>query len=139
MAHRRRGAGEAPELPGFAAFGALQRALATRNSKIFFGASLTAWTGLWMHRIAVSWLAWEMTGSTFWVGVVAFSDLAPAALISPIAGAVADRVDRVKLTTVSQAVIALEAASVAALVVTDQITVGLLIALELMSVYQQVL
>lgn len=129
----RRGAGGAPDLPSFAAFGALQRALATRNSKIFFGASLTAWTGLWMHRIAVSWLAWEMTGSTFWVGVVAFADLAPAAFISPIAGAVADRVDRVKLTTLSQAVIALEAASVASLAATEQITVGLLIALELMS------
>ncbi|MBC9207552.1 MFS transporter [Roseomonas aerophila] len=134
-AARRRGWGRPGllTLAGFAAFGGLQRALSTRNARIFFGGSLTAWTGLWMHRIAVTWLAWEMTGSAFWVGVVAFSDLAPAAFISPIAGAVADRVDRVKLTTISQAVIALEAASVATLVATGQITIGLLIALELIS------
>jgi predicted MFS family arabinose efflux permease len=134
MARRpRRGAGGAPELASFAAFGALQRALSTRNSKVFFSASLMAWTGLWMHRIAVSWLAWEMTRSTFWVGVVAFSDLAPAAFISPIAGAVADRVDRVRLTIAAQAVIALEAASVATLVATGHINVALLVALELVS------
>ncbi|MFD1110444.1 MFS transporter [Pseudoroseomonas ludipueritiae] len=112
-------------------FGALGRALSTRNARIFFGASLTAWTGLWMHRIAVAWLAWEMTGSAFWVGLVAFSDLAPAAFISPIAGAVADRVDRVRLTTIAQAAIALEAATVAALVAAGMMQVELLILLEL--------
>ena len=112
-------------------FGALGRALSTRNARIFFGASLTAWTGLWMHRIAVAWLAWEMTGSAFWVGLVAFSDLAPAAFISPIAGAVADRVDRVRLTTIAQAAIALEAATVATLVAAGMMQVELLILLEL--------
>ena len=68
-------------------FGTLTRALSHRNARIFFGASLTAWTGLWMHRIAVSWLAWELTGSAFWVGVVAVCDLAPAVNVSPFAGA----------------------------------------------------
>ncbi|WP_278247600.1 MFS transporter [Teichococcus deserti] len=114
-------------------FGALSRALATRNARIFFGASLTSWTGLWMHRIAVAWLAWEMTRSALWVGLVAFSDLAPAAVISPIAGAVADRLDRLKLATISQAVIGIEAAAVATLVATDNISIGLLVALELCS------
>jgi predicted MFS family arabinose efflux permease len=114
-------------------FGALGRALSTRNARIFFGASLTAWTGLWMHRIAVAWLAWEMTNSALWVGLVAFSDLAPAAFISPIAGAVADRVDRVRLTTIAQAAIALEAATVATLVATGQMRVEYLILLELFS------
>jgi predicted MFS family arabinose efflux permease len=127
------GPARAPELASFAAFGALGRALATRNARIFFGGSLIAWTGLWMHRISVAWLAWEMTGSALWVGLVAFSDLAPAALISPIAGAVADRVDRVRLTTISQAVIACEAATVATLVATGHMRIEYLIALELVS------
>ena len=59
-----------------------------------------------MHRIAVMWLAWELTGSAFWVGMVAFCDLAPAIIFSPIAGAVADRMNRVKLTMIAQSVIA---------------------------------
>ena len=55
-----------------ASFGALGRAFSTRDSRLFFSGSIVAWTGLWMQRIAVSWLAWELTGSAFWVGMVAF-------------------------------------------------------------------
>ncbi|HZF77884.1 MAG TPA: MFS transporter [Acetobacteraceae bacterium] len=113
-------------------FGALGRALSHRNARIFFGASLTAWTGLWMHRIAVSWLAWELTGSAFWVGMVAFCDLAPAVIASPIGGAVADRVDRVRLAMVSQAAIGVQALLVAALAWSGAMTIGLLLVLELL-------
>ncbi len=91
---------------------------------------MVAWTGLWMQRIAVSWLAWELTGSAFWVGLVAFCDLAPAVIASPLAGAYADRVDRVKLATATQVVIAVQAAAVAGLTAAGQMTIGLLLALE---------
>jgi MFS family permease len=113
-----------------ASFGTLGRALSHRNARIFFGASLTAWTGLWMHRIAVSWLAWELTGSAFWVGMVAFCDLAPAVVVSPIAGAIADRADRLRLTMLSQAAIGLNAALIAALVALGAMNIGVLLVLE---------
>ncbi|WP_245215361.1 MFS transporter [Pararoseomonas baculiformis] len=113
--------------------GPLSRAFSSRNARIFFGASLSAWTGLWMHRIGVAWLAWELTRSPAWVGLIAFADLAPAVLVSPIAGAVADRVDRVRLTMLSQGTIAAEAAVVAALAATGNISIGLLFALEMVS------
>ncbi len=110
--------------------GALARALSHRNARLFFGASAIAWTGLWIHRIAVAWLAWDMTRSAFWVGMVAFCDLAPAVLFSPIAGAVADRVDRVRLTMLSQAAIAAQAAAIALLLAAGQLGIGLLLVLE---------
>lgn len=112
--------------------GALGRALSHRNARLFFGASATAWTGLWIQRIAVAWLAWEMTRSAFWVGLVAFCDLAPAVLFSPIAGAVADRVDRVRLTMVSQAAIAVQAAAIAALLAAGLLSIELLLVLEVL-------
>jgi MFS family permease len=115
-----------------AALGGLRRALSHRNARIFFGGSLIAWTGLWMHRIAVAWLAWELTGSAAWVGVVAFCDLAPAVVVSPFAGAVADRVDRVRLSMVTQALIALQAATVATLAATGLMTIGILLVLEVL-------
>ena len=71
-------------------FGALGRALSHRDARLFFLASVVSWTGLWVHRIAIAWLAWEMTRSAFWVGMVAFCDLAPAVVFSPLAGAIAD-------------------------------------------------
>lgn len=113
-----------------AAFSSLGRALSHRNAKIFFGGSLVSWTGLWVHRIAVMWLAWELTRSSFWVGMVAFCDLAPAVIVSPIAGAIADRVDRVRLTIWTQVAIAAVAAVIAFLVAMDEMTIGILLALE---------
>ncbi len=86
-----------------------------------------------MHRIAIAWLAWEMTRSAFWVGMVAFCDLAPAVLFSPIAGAIADRMDRVRLTMISQTAIGLQAAAVAALIAAGELTIGLLLVLEVAS------
>jgi MFS family permease len=110
--------------------GGLGRALSHRDSRIFFGASLTAWTGLWMHRIAVAWLAWQLTGSAFWVGMVAFCDLAPAVIVSPLAGVAADRVDRVRLAMLSQGLIALQAGVLAALTASGHMTIGILLVLE---------
>ncbi len=116
-----------------ASFGALPRALATRDSKLFFAGSMVAWTGLWMQRIAVSWLAWELTGSSFWVGMVAFCDLAPAVLISPIAGAIADRMDRVKLTMWTQVALAFQALAVASITYSGHMTIAILLALEVVN------
>lgn len=113
-----------------ASLSTLTRALSHRNAKIFFGGSIVSWIGLWVHRIAVMWLAWELTRSSFWVGLVAFCDLAPAVIVSPIAGAVADRVDRIWLTTWTQLAIACVAGTIAFLVAMDQMTIGLLLALE---------
>ncbi len=84
-----------------------------------------------MHRIAVMWLAWQLTGSAFWVGLVAFSDLAPAVIFSPVAGAVADRMDRVKLTMIAQSVIAAEAFCTAMLTASGHISIVPLICFEL--------
>jgi len=119
-------------LPGLGGTGALGRALSHRNARLFFGASATAWTGLWIHRIAVAWLAWDMTRSAFWVGMVAFCDLAPAVIFSPIAGAFADRLDRVRLTMLSQAAIAVQAGAIAFLIAAGQMTIGLLLVLEVL-------
>ncbi len=85
-----------------------------------------------MHRIAVMWLAWELSRSSFWVGMVAFADLAPAVIFSPIAGAVADRMDRVKLTMIAQMAVAAAALCTATLTATGYISVAALIAFELL-------
>ncbi|MGE3628181.1 MAG: MFS transporter [Hyphomicrobiales bacterium] len=58
--------------------------------------------GTWMQRMAVGWLAWDMTASPLWLGIIAFADLAPAVIVGPIGGAVADRRDRLRLVQVTQ-------------------------------------
>src|SRR4051812_9023927 len=113
--------------------GALGRALSHHDARLFFTASVVSWTGLWVHRIAVTWLAWQMTGSAFWVGMVAFCDLAPAVVFSPIAGAIADRADRVRLTMASQAAIAVQAGTIGLLLAFGELSIGLLLVLEMAS------
>jgi predicted MFS family arabinose efflux permease len=109
----------------------LRRTLSEPNCRIFYGGSLLAWTGMWMQRVAVGWIAWELTGSTFWIGVVAFADLFPAVVVSPIAGAMADRVDRLKLTIATQLAAIAQAIVLGTLAAAGLLNIWLLVALEL--------
>jgi MFS family permease len=113
------------------ALSTLRRTLAEPNCRIFYGGSLLAWTGMWMQRVAVGWLAWELTGSTFWIGIVAFADLFPAVVISPIAGAMADRVDRLRLTIATQLAAIAQAIVLGTLAAANLLTIELLVVLEL--------
>ena len=90
---------------------------------------MVCWTGSWVQRIATDWLAWELTHSALWVAIIAFCNLVPSVVISPIAGAVADRMDRVKLTVASQYVAASQAAILVALILTGTIRVEFMAAL----------
>jgi MFS family permease len=84
---------------------------------------------MWMQRIAIGWLTWELTGSGFWLGVVAFADFFPVILIGPLAGAAADRWDRLKVVMTSQAIGLAQATVLFILTVTGHINIGFLVAL----------
>ncbi|MCC6716786.1 MAG: MFS transporter [Acetobacteraceae bacterium] len=102
------------------------RVLSQRNTAVFYGASLTCWTGIWIQQIAVDWLAWQMTHSPLWIGVLAFCNLAPSVIVSPFAGAIADRMDRVRLTQITQIVVATHSAILILLVTTGWIRIEIL-------------
>jgi predicted MFS family arabinose efflux permease len=85
--------------------------------------------GMWMQRIAVGWLTWELTHSGFWLGVVAFADFFPVVVVGPIAGAMADRWDRLTVIKVSQTISLLQATALFWLTAIDAMTIELLIAL----------
>jgi MFS family permease len=102
---------------------ALGGVLAQRNARIFYSGSVVCWTGSWIQRIATDWLAWQLTHSTLWVGVIAFCNLVPSVVVSPIAGAVADRMDRVKLTMASQYVAMAQSIALVGLILTGTIRI----------------
>ena len=52
-----------------------------------------ALNGFWAQRVIIGWLAWEMTGSAGFVGLVAFLNFFPTLFISPLFGVFADRID----------------------------------------------
>ena len=52
-----------------------------------------ALNGFWAQRVIIGWLAWQMTGSASFVGLVAFLNFVPTLFVSPLFGVVADRID----------------------------------------------
>jgi MFS family permease len=50
-----------------------------------------ALTGGWVRRTLIGWQTWELTHSSFWIGVIGFCTLMPMLLFGPLGGAAADR------------------------------------------------
>jgi MFS family permease len=69
-------------------------ALANRNFLIYVSGSLFSLHGVWVYRVALAWLAWQLTHSEFWVGLIAATQFAPHVLLGPAFGVMADRFDR---------------------------------------------
>jgi MFS family permease len=86
--------------------------------------------GRWMKRTAVGWLAWELTESTSWLGIVAFADLVPMMLFVILSGAIADRVGLMRIVKLSQVMSGLIATLFAVLILTDLITIEAVVVLS---------
>lgn len=71
-------------------------ALTDRNFLIYLTGSTISLHGLWIYRVALGWFAWQISGSEFWVGIVAATQFAPAVVFGPVFGVLADRFDRRK-------------------------------------------
>ncbi len=71
-------------------------ALRNRNFLIYLSGSTVSLHGLWIYRVALGWYAWQLSGSELWVGIVAFTQFAPAVIFGPLFGVLADRFDRRK-------------------------------------------
>lgn len=59
-----------------------------------------------MSKIGVGWATWELAGSPWWLGLMAWADLFPYLVVTPFAGVVADRFDRLLLTRLAQIILA---------------------------------
>jgi predicted MFS family arabinose efflux permease len=114
-----------------AGLGNIARTLAHRNFGIYVAGNSVSLIGTWMQRTGVGWLAWELSHSGAVLGLVAFADLFPGVLIGPFGGALADRVDRLRVIKIAQSLIMLQALALFVLTASGAITVPLLVALVL--------
>lgn len=97
--------------------------LAVRNYRLLFLGSLTSNVGTWMARVAQDWLVLtQLTdNSATALGYVTALQFAPGVLISPIAGAVADRFGKRSIMMATQAGTGLVFAALTALVATGTV------------------
>jgi len=108
------------------------RAFAQRNYRVYTSGNGISLIGWWLQRIAVGWLAWTLTHSGTWLGLVSLADFLPVLFLSPFAGVLADRRDRISIIRLSQLAGCFQATLLAILVATDWITVEILFTLVLL-------
>lgn len=77
-------------------------ALGYRNFKLIWSGMIVSNMGTWMQNVANSWLVLQLTDSPLWLGLLGFSFAVPMIVIPPIAGAIVDRIHRVKLLFFTQ-------------------------------------
>jgi MFS family permease len=70
------------------------RPLRHRNFALFFWANLVSNVGTWMQTVAVGALVTARTGKASWAALAAAAMFLPVGLLSPVGGALADRLDR---------------------------------------------
>ena len=109
----------------------IYRALYHRNYRLFFGGQSISMIGTWMQLIAVNWLTFRLTHSTFLLGVVGFTSRIPMFLLVPFAGVLVDRWDRHRILVVTQILSMVQALIFAFLVLTDRIAIWHIIFLSL--------
>lgn len=68
--------------------------LRQRDFALVWTSALVSSLGTWLQTVAVGVLITELTGQAGWTGLVAAAAFLPIGVLSPIGGAMADRVDR---------------------------------------------
>jgi MFS family permease len=108
-------------------FGGARRALESAQYRRYFIGHSVASIGRWMYRTSVGWLAWELTHSSAWLGIIAFADLLPTVILTILAGAFADRFGFMRIIRISQVCASLLTGLLAGLVIAGLITIEILL------------
>lgn len=106
----------------------LSDTLRNRNFRRYAGAQFLHGAGMWAHRIAELWLVYEITGTALWVGLATAARTGSSIVLAPLAGTLADRVDRRILLASTQLAKAIAAGplAVAVFVLGDHVPLALL-------------
>jgi MFS family permease len=70
------------------------RALGSRNFRRYYIGQAVSVIGSWVQSLALMWLAYRLSGSTLFTGLVGFLNSVPYLVLSPFAGVLGDRLDR---------------------------------------------
>ncbi|WP_232035737.1 MFS transporter [Methylomusa anaerophila] len=111
-------------------FGSMFRALRHRNYRLYFFGQGISLIGTWMQWTAIVWLVYRLTGSAQVLGTVDFFGQISGVVLIPLAGVILDRWDRYKVVIATQIFALLQAAILAALVLSQSIAVWHIVVLN---------
>ncbi len=111
----------------------VQRALAAffyRDFRVLWFGAFSSTVGTWMQKVAQSWLVFDLTKSSFYLGLDDFLGQLPILLFTLLGGVIADRYERRRLLIGSQYVQMATAFALAALVFQGRVHISHILALS---------
>ena len=108
------------------------RSLQYRNYRLFFGGQSISLIGTWIQRIAMPWLVYRLSGSTFLLGVVGFAGQIPTFILAPFAGVISDRWNRYYILIITQILAMIQALTLALLFFSGTIKVSHIVFLSIL-------
>lgn len=114
-----------------AGFGAVEKVMRHRSFRIYLVGHVPNVVGIWVVRVAIGWLGWQLTASAFWLGVLVAADSLPVLLLGPFGGVLADRLDRRNISLATQTVLSVIAVILTVLTLSGWMTIWILFALAL--------
>ena len=100
-----------------------------RNFRLFWIGQTVSLVGSWMQTVGQGWLALQLSDSAFIVGLVAAAGSLPILLFSLYAGVLVDRLDKLRIVTIAQVLLSIEAAVLWWAVWSGRINIPLLVGL----------
>jgi len=103
-----------------------------RNARLFFFGLLVSNIGTWIQMTAMSLLVYELTGRAADVGITLFCQFFPMLVLGVWAGALADRVDKRRMTLLTQSLLAAQALALGGLYLLDLVSLPVVYGLSLL-------
>jgi MFS family permease len=72
----------------------MMKVLRERNFAIYAVGNTISWLGMWMQRLAIGWLSWDLSHSPLWVGLISLAQYVPLIVAGPLFGVLLDHSDR---------------------------------------------
>lgn len=107
-------------------------ALAVRNYRLYWLGQGISRTGTWMQQVSLPWLVLALGGSPLQLGIVAALEFAPATVLGPLGGVLADRVDKRRALMVTQLAAAVQVIALVILLAAGLISIPLVMLLSLL-------
>ena len=104
-------------------------ALTTRDARIFFAGQFLSLVGTWMQNTVQPYVAYRISGQPFDLGLVGFAATVPTLLFTLFGGVLVERIDKRKTIIALQTVMMLQAFILAALTLSNMLTIGHIIVL----------
>jgi MFS family permease len=107
------------------------RAFRHRNFRLYFGGQSISLIGTWIQQIALGWTIYQLTHSSWLLGLVSFAGQVPLFILTPFAGVLVDRWNRHRTLVITQSLSLLQALILAIVVSTHVLQVWNLVVLNI--------